>query len=337
LYLKICFEIKITQNNKIIAQICDNNALLFCVECAMWFKNLSVFRLTETFTVSSEELEEKLAEFAFKHCGSHEESSFGWTQPIDTAEKLLASTASGFIMLCAKKEERVLPTAVVNELVQEKIAETEEKTGRRLSKKERAALKDEVIFEALPKAFTFSRKSYSYIDIKGGWFIVNSSSLKSAEDLLSLLRQSLGSLPAIPLNTVQRPASVMTQWLLDDKTVPNDVTIEDECELREPVENGAIVRCKRHDLTLPEIKNHLDNGKEAIKLALNWNDRLAFILDESLGIKRLRFLELVQNQAADVETQDEIARFDADFTIMALELNQFLPRLLELFGGEAKA
>jgi recombination associated protein RdgC len=241
------------------------------------------------------------------------------------------------MMLCAKKEERVLPTAVVNELVQERIAEDEDKLGRRLSKKERSALKDEVIFEALPKAFTFSRKSFAYIDTKGGWFIANSSSVKAAEDLLSLLRKSLGSLPAIPLNTINRPTTIMTQWLVDEAAIPDDIAIEDECELRQPEENGAIVRCKRHDLTLPEIKNHLDSGKEVIKLAINWNDRLAFILDETLAIKRLRFLELIQNERSAVEVHDEAGRFDADFAIMSLELSQFLPRLLDLFGGEAKA
>ena len=301
----------------------------------MWFKNLCVFRLTEVFSLTADELALQLEAFAFTPCASHQQSSVGWTQPIDSEDKSLVYSANGFMMLCFKKEERVLPTAVVNELVQEKIAQTQEKLGRRLSKKERSALKDELIFEALPKAFTFSRKTFAYIDTRGGWFIINSGSLKSSEDILSLLRQSLGSLPAIPLNTVHRPVTIMTQWLVDETTIPDDIAIEDECELRQPQENGAIVRCKRHDLTLPEIKNHLDTGKEAIKLAINFNDRLAFILDEQLTVKRLRFLELIQNEVQAIEVHDAAGRFDADFAIMALELSQFLPRLLALFGGES--
>jgi len=57
----------------------------------------------------------------------------------------------------------------------------------------------------------------------------------------------------------------MTQWLLNNKA-PDDITIEDECELRSPDDAGSIIRCKRHDLALPEIKNHLDTGKKL----LNW-------------------------------------------------------------------
>lgn len=302
----------------------------------MWFKNLSVFRLTEAFTLTPAELEQKLEALAFRACGPHEEFSFGWTAPLGKAAQQLVHHTNGFMMISVKKEERVLPSSVVNELLQEKISEKEEQQARKLSKKERTEIKDELIFDLLPKAFTFSRKVYAYIDPKGGWIIVDAASAKSAEDLLSLLRKALGSLPAVPLNTIDKPTFVMTQWLLNNQA-PDDITIEDECELRAPEEAGGIIRCKRHDLALPEIKNHLDTGKVVIKLALNWADRLSFILDENLSVKRLRFLELIQDQVADIETDSEAAQFDVDFAIMSEELANFLPRLLALFGGENQA
>jgi recombination associated protein RdgC len=301
----------------------------------MWFKNLSIFRLTEAFTLSAEELEEKLEAVAFRPCGSHEDFSLGWVSPVGKTAPLVHS-ANGFMMICTKKEERVLPASVLNEMMLEKIAETEEAEGRKLSKKERTAIKDELIFELLPRAFTFSRKLYAYIDVQGGFLVVDSASANKAEDLLSLLRKCLGSLPAVPLNTVEKPIATMTEWLLTQET-PKDVTIEDECELRSPEEAGGVIRCKRHDLSLPEIKNHLDIGKQVIKLALNWDDRLSFILDENLSVKRLKFLDLVQDQVTDTNADDEAARFDVDFSIMSLELANFIPRLLEIFGGELKA
>jgi recombination associated protein RdgC len=301
----------------------------------MWFKNLSIFRLTETFTLTAEELEEKLAVLTFRPCGSHEDFTLGWVSPIGKAAPLVHS-ANGFLMICTKKEERVLPASVLNEMMQEKIEETEEKEGRKLSKKERTAIKDELIFELLPRAFTFSRKLFAYIDVKGGFLVVDSASANKAEDLLSLLRKCLGSLPAVPLNTVEKPIATMTEWLISQQT-PKDVAIEDECELRAPEEAGGVIRCKRHDLSLPEIKNHLDIGKQVIKLALNWDDRLSFILDENLSVKRLKFLDLIQDQVTETNADDEAARFDVDFSIMSLELANFIPRLLEIFGGELKA
>ncbi|MCK5871596.1 MAG: recombination-associated protein RdgC [Methylococcales bacterium] len=301
----------------------------------MWFKNLSLFRFTEPFAVSSTELTQKLEPMVFRACGSHDQSSVGWTAPLGGNSELLIHEANGFIMVCAKKEEKVLPTAVVNEIVQEKVLELETAQGSKLSRKEKNSLKDEIIFELLPRAFSFSRKTYAYIDPKGGWIVVDSASAKKAEDLLSHLRKCLGTLAVTPINTVDNPSQIMTQWLMDNDA-PQGIVIEDECELRSTEDEGGIVRCKNHDLSLPEIKNHLQQNKLVTKLALNWDDKMSFILDETFAVKRLRLLDLIQDQIADINAETEAERFDADFSIMTLELANFLPRLLELFGGEIK-
>lgn len=302
----------------------------------MWFKNLAIYRFTEPFTLSPEALEQKLQQQPFQPCGGHDEFSFGWTSPLGKASDALVHANNGFMMICAKKEEKVIPTSVINEMLQEKISEIEEREARKLPGKERTRVKDELIFELLPRAFSFSRKTYAYIDSQGGWIVVDAASPKKAEDVLSLLRKCLGSLPVVPIGASLKPASVMTHWLLHHDA-PKDVLIEDECELRSPEEEGAIIRCKRHDLALPEIKNHLDNGKQVIKLALSWAERLSFVLDENLAVKRLKFLDLIQEQAADVEAFDDVEQFDADFSIMSAELAQFFPRLLELFNAEENA
>ena len=302
----------------------------------MWFKNLSLFRFTEPFALTPDELVEKLEALRFRPCGAHEEFSYGWAAPLANVEDSLVHATNGYMMLCVKKQERVLPASVINEMIQEKAAEEEEKQGRALSKKERTRLKDELIFDLLPRAFTFSRKTYAYIDPKAGWLVIDAASASNAEDLLTLLRKSMGSLPAVPVNTINNPVTIMTQWLVSRQT-PADIVIEDECELRSPGEDASIIRCKRQDLALPEIQNHLDAGKEVIKLAMNWDDRLSFIMDKNFSIKRLRFLDLVQDQLKDMDIEDEATRFDADFAIMSAELGKFLPGLLDIFGGEVTA
>jgi len=302
----------------------------------MWFKNLALYRFTEPFTLVADELEQKLDDKRFTPCGKQDEFSLGWTSPVGGSSEQLIHASNGFMMLCLKKEEKVIPAGVINEMLQEKIAEKEQQEARKLSKKERTALKDELIFELLPRAFSFSKKTFAYIDPKGGWMVVDAASAKKAEDFLSHLRKCLGSLPLVPVNTVDKPVTVMTGWLVDNATTPKDLVIEDECELRSPEEEGSIIRCKRHNLSLPEITNHLDTGKQVIKLAVNWTDRLSFIIDENLAVKRLKFLDLIQDQVTDTDAEDEVARFDVDFSIMSLELSNFLPRFLEIFGGENK-
>jgi recombination associated protein RdgC len=301
----------------------------------MWFKNLCLYRFTEPFTLSAAELEEKLQTLVFKPCGNHELFRFGWTPPLGRHSQQLIHSANGFFMICGKKQEKVLPMPVVNERLTEKIEELENQLGKKPTKKQRDDIKDEIIFELLPKAFAFSKKTYAYIDPNGGWLIIDVASTKKAEEILSHLRKCIDTLPAAPIITNEKPVSVMTQWLTNQQP-PINVNIENECELRSPDDEGAIIRCKRHDLSLPEIKNHLDSGKQVIKLSISWADRLSFIIDENMAIKRLKFLDLIQEQASDIETTNEAEQFDADFSIMSLELAGFLPRLLEWFGGESK-
>lgn len=297
------------------------------------FKNLITFRLTEKFTLSAEELAEKLTAFKFASCTGQQAFSMGWTAPIG---ENLVHKASSFMMICLKKEERILPATVINEMLQVRIDEIEEKEGHRLGKKARAELKDNLIFELLPRAFTHSTKLFAYIDTENDFIVVDSASTKQAEDLLSILRKTLGGLPAIPLNTVNKPILTMTNWLTHE-TQPSEITIDDECELRAPEEGGSIARFKRHDLTLLEIKNHLETGKQVVKLALNWKDRLSFVLDENLGVKRLKFLELVQEQRNETSPETEEERFDVDFIIMTAELSEFINEMLAVFGGENRA
>ncbi|MDS4068924.1 MAG: recombination-associated protein RdgC, partial [Candidatus Competibacter sp.] len=59
-----------------------------------------------------------------------------------------------------------------------------------------------------------------------------------------------------------------------------------------------------------------------------------FVLDEALVIRRLQFRDVVRESLQDAADSPE-ALFDAEFALMAGELALLLPRLLELFGGEA--
>jgi recombination associated protein RdgC len=298
----------------------------------MWFKNLCIFQLSENFILSPAELEQKLGNLAFRPCGSHEQSSIGWASPMGLSSVQRVHSANGFMMICAQKQEKILPPAVVRELAQEKILLDESQQQRKLSKKERLAIKNELIFELLPKAFARSRKFYAYIDPKNSWLIVDSATIKNAEDMVSLLRKSLGSLPAKPLKTANNPAVVLTNWLANNQPA-DDIFIEDECELQSSEQESAIIRCKRHDLTLPEIINHLNSGKQVTKLALNWANRISFVIDENFAFKRLRFLDLIQDQISELALENDAERFDADFALMSLELSQAINRLLALFGG----
>ena len=300
----------------------------------MWFKNLCLYRFTSPIDLDPETLASRLGDSAFRPAGKLEPSSTGWAAPLDAPDSPLVHATNGYLMLCARREERILPAAAVREVLEARIAETEEKTGRRIRGKARADLKDEVVLEMLPRAFTRSHRTFAYIDPRGEWLVVDAASPKRAEQLTGLLRESLGSLPIAPVSVTSSPSDSMTAWLAAGDP-PAGFAIEDECDLREPGSDGAIVRVRRHDLDTAEIRAHLDAGMRVTRLALGFDDRLSLVVDENLLVKRLRFRDVVQDEAAGVHADTDAERFDGDFAIMSLELTRLLPRLVEAFGGLA--
>lgn len=299
----------------------------------MWFKNLILLRITSPLDISPDQLEERLQNRRFQPCGALESTSEGWYPPLGHPDAPLIHQTGGFLMLCLKREDKILPSSVVNERLAQRVTEIEDREARKLRKKEREALREEILHDMIPKAFSQSRRTFAYIDPRGGWLFVDSSSAKKAEDVVAALRATLDGFPVRPLATQERPASVMTRWL-SGGALPEGVTLETECELKSPEEDGGIVRARRHDLEVPEILHHLEAGKEAIKLAFSWNDRQSLVLDDALIIRRLKFLDTIQEQAADSASEDPATRFDVDFALMSLELDAFLPILLGWFGGE---
>ena len=297
----------------------------------MWFKNLTLFRLQESFAWSAETLAEQLAQNAFRHCLSQEILSDGWVPPLGRKSTQLVHAVNGCLLFCLQVEEKVLPAAVVKELLTDKVLDIEERELRTVRKREKDRLRDELMLELLPRAFTRSRRTYAYVDLKDHWLVIDNVSPKGIEEVTEQLRETLGSLPITPPHVQQAPASVMTQWLTQHNTLPNAIELADECELRD---GTGIIRCKGQDLTSPEIQTHLQAGKQVTRLALTWQERLGFMLSEDLLVRRLRFLDLIQEQLGDVQTETDEELFDAQFALMTGELRAFLPQLLGLFGGE---
>ena len=300
----------------------------------MWFKNLVFYRFTRPFELSAEALEEKLAEQSFSPCRSQELSRYGWSSPMAKLSEQLVHAANGALLICAQKEEKILPATVIKDHLNEKVELIEAEQDRKVRKKERDNLKDEIIIDLLPKAFSRFQRTQAYIDPKLGLLVVDASSAKRAEELCSHLRQTLGSLPVSIPALINAPAAVMTQWLQQDEALPGGLELGDEAELKDPSENGAILRCKQQDLLGAEIEPHLKAGKQAVKLALHWRDNCRFVLGDDLILRRLKFADSLLDQAADMGAADAAAAFDADFYLLTETLGKLLPELLESLGGE---
>ncbi len=81
------------------------------------------------------------------------------------------------------------------------------------------------------------------------------------------------------------------------------------------------------------MRRHIEAGKQCMRLAMTWNDRVSFVLTPSLMLKRVSALDVLK-EAADPAAVNDDERFEADFTLMTGELARMLADLTEVLGGE---
>jgi recombination associated protein RdgC len=301
----------------------------------MWFKNVRAYRLTKPFDLSPEKLGQKLVGRSFVPCAKSQAVSIGWVSPLGGESEELVHAAGGRLLLKLKREEKLLPSTVVREQLDEKVAAIETQQGRKVYRKERLNLKDEIVQDCLPRAFSRSTHVYAYIDIKANWIFVDTASATRAEELLNLLREGIGSFPVLLPQVNNAPTAVMTAWLLH-RNLPQDFELGLECELRELGEEGGIVRCRGVDLLSEEVETHLHAGKQVARLALSWDERLSLLLAEDLCLRRLKFADELMKENEEIPEADQAARLDADFALMADAVTGLQERILALFGGEVQ-
>jgi len=300
----------------------------------MWFRSLLIYRLTQNVSFDAEVLDAALGAKPARPCASQELSTYGFIAPLGKGEDApLVHASHGFHLIACRKEERILPGSVVRDALKEKIDEIESEQMRKVYKKERDQLKDDIIQAFLPRAFVRKSVIRAALDLERGLILVDSPSHNRAEDLLSTLREVIGSLPIRPLTVKIAPAATLTDWVKTQQPAP-DFHLLDSALLNDTHEDGGSIAAKRQDLSSDEIQAHLEAGKQVAQLALGWQDKLSFKLDTQMVIKSLRFEDLLQDQAEQDGGEDALGQEDASFLLMMLTFREFIPALIEALGGE---
>ncbi|GHU39393.1 recombination-associated protein RdgC [Betaproteobacteria bacterium] len=297
----------------------------------MWFKNLQVLRLQNPGKLTVEAIEEQLSNRPLQPCDNSLPSSLGWVPPC--ADGALVHSINRQWLIALGVEQKFLPTSVVKQHANDRVRLIEENEGRRVGRRELRDLHESITQELLPRAFVGKRTTYCWIDPVNGWLVIDAASPAKADELLELLHKSVDNLSLSPLKVVQSPSSAMTGWIANGEA-PAGFSIDQDLELRSA--ENAIVRYAKHPLDGEEIPQHIAAGKIVTRLGMTWGDKISFILDDKLQIKRLGFLDILK-ESSDGQAENEEERFDLDFTLMTGELAHLFDDLLEALGGEIPA
>lgn len=295
----------------------------------MWFRNLVVYRLSGPVP-KADGFEEKLAKQPLQKVGGFEMESRGWTCPRADGEYLYRQGRHWMVSLGT--EQKLLPMSVVRDAAQEKIDELEAKFGHPLGRKQKRDIRDQIHSELLPRALSRRRTTYAWIDTESGLLAIDAAGEPKAEQFMEVLRRIEDGLAAERLQTRVSPATAMARWILEGDA-PGQFGIDQDLELRTPDASKATVRYSRHALEGRDIREHLAQGKQPVRLGLTWNDRISFVLTEELHVKRVQFLDVIEREAGE-EVENEEERFEIDFALMTGELSKLMAELVKALGGE---
>jgi recombination associated protein RdgC len=294
------------------------------------FKQITIFKLTNKIPAMAT-LEALLSPFA-PLGQSTQALSVGFVPP--RAENgALIETIAGQHMLKVAIETKTVPASVIQEKTAERIKQIEANTGRKPGKKETREIKEDVLLSLLPTAFPKRTDVPVWIDPERGLLVIGSASTGKVDHVTWQLVNTSGEIQLQHLTTTKTPRFCMAQWLLADTPDdwPDNLNVERECVLQSQAEDGATVKFSNHHLAIDEVKKHVREGKLPTQLALSWDGRVAFVLTESMGLKKIQYLDGVID-ALDADKNED--RFDADVALATGLLGPLIDDLVYALGGE---
>ena len=292
----------------------------------MWFKNLKLFRLSNTWNWTADQLDTLLSKEQFVSAGAAAPIAIGWVAPREDDVRF-AYSVNKQILCSFRTEKKLLPASVINQFVKVRAIELEEQQGFKPGRKQLKDLKEEVTSALIPRAFSLMRDTRVWIDPVNHWLVIDTASTSKAEEILSALGKAIYPFPVEPIQVTISPAVAMTQWITTGQA-PANFSIDQDAELRAGGDKAAAIRYVKHALDSIDIDKHIQAGKQCTRLALTWHDKVSFVLTDTLDIKRVAPQDILDESDHQAPANDA-EKFDGEFTLMCAELNQLLTALLE--------
>ena len=290
----------------------------------MWFRNCHIYHLTTPFQHSPEELAEILENQRFSSVGRQDTETLGWISPLNRQFEHLVHAANGCILLCMRREQKVIPASMVKETLEERVATIEAEEGRKVFGKEKSALKDDILSLLKPKALSKSSHTYGYIDPRNNLLIINAGSNSVADSFIQLLIDSLGTLGAIRLMGEESPSAIMNRWLKEG--LPHGWTLTGQYEFKDP-QNDRVAKFKDSEESNPLIDDLLEDGYWVEKLGIRFKDQFNAVIQSDMLVKSIKFDDELLKENEDVDDIEPYARLDADLVLMTQTFAEFIAEL----------
>lgn len=289
----------------------------------MWFKNIQIYKLNNKKNIDINQLEAQLKEETFTPCSEYDLFQTGWVQVLKSDESLFQKVNDCYFIKL-RTEKKNIPSSVVKEELEARIAKyAEENEGKRPNKDQKNEFKEAIIMNLASKAFVSSTFIDAYIDLKRDIIVVNTGSTKTAEELLGMLRETLGSLEVSLLEPTEDVSMTLSSWITNHNT-PKMFDIGMSVDFKDL--DGGSISVKKHDVEVDEIKTHIENGKNVVKLELIWMKRIRFTLTNKFEIKGLKPEDIIKEEVQENlgDSVDEYNEFQSNMIMMVEDFAEII-------------
>jgi recombination associated protein RdgC len=291
------------------------------------FRNLRLYRVEGTWPDDEEGLSEALGKAGFEPCGPFTERSSGFAPVAPEQGDSLARRVNGADLFRLRSQSRVLPHAAVNEELEARAEEFQERTGEAPRAREKRRLKAEVRDELLPKAMLRSDRVWGFFDLGGKVLAIDTAQEAAAERLLRRLQAAIEHLQFKPLQFKRPFADLLNSIFLGG--APGQFAAGRECRMQDAVDKAAVVRWTNFDLGDRSIRDHVASGMRLTHLGIVFDNMVSFVLDENGIFTKVKFIGMDDDSEHD---NDTLSRMDAEFVLLTGTLRRLLDDMANMLG-----
>jgi recombination associated protein RdgC len=297
------------------------------------FRNARFYSITGDWPASETDLSAALSKAGFTPCGPLTEKSSGWVaiDPTDEEHGLLARRLNGAELLKLRTQSRMLPPAVINEALQERVDEYRSRMDEAPGRREKRRLKAETREQLLPKALLKSDRACGYVDLASNILTVDAALESAAERFVIHLRLVLDTLDIKPLKYKHPASELMTGIFLGDAQAP--FSLGRACVMQDAKDASSTVRWNDFDLTDKSIRNHVADGMHLTHLEIVYDNILKCTLDEHGVLRKMKFIGVDDDE--EIPENEELGRMDAEFVLLSGTLRRLQQDLEKRLGGYA--
>lgn len=287
-------------------------------------------------------LQDLMQEQIFTECPPSQPASYGFVEPIEHEELIVGF--NGGICFAVRFDSKVVPSSAVKAETDKRCAAESDARGRKVGKKERAEIKEQVLFDFYAKAFVRTKIVRCFYHMESKTLIVPCGQ-GDADRIVSLLVRACGSVKTETI-WVSSQKQGLTTRLKNYVEGEIDVRFGTDDDALEPAFDSfnltGTVELKREKekltVKMSDIDNAVEGLNEALKrgfqvesIGLSDGDACSFRLTHGLNIKAIT----VPDDYLAGEHDADLFRTAAAFEVA--NVAALTEKLCTMFGYKPKA